>query len=297
MELSEYRQYHETKNHSRPGFAYNTYVCTIPLDFPRVSLHWHDQMEIIYIKKGTGTVTVNFHSMPVSEGFIVPILPGEPHSIEADANSRMEYENIIFSLSILNNTETDDWCDLHVIDPLQTGALTFPRPIIPGNPFHDEVSDALDQADRFCEAKTPGYFLMVKSALFQFLHALYVNQEIHTADPAANHSDRLKVLLTWVKEHYRENITVEQAAQIVGYSTSHFMRTFKQETGQTFIQYLNDYRLTTASYYLAETEKSISRIAQDCGFDNLSYFMRMFKKTFSMSPNAYRRYKRGAAAG
>ena len=53
MELETYIQYHETKIHEQPDFAYNTYLCTIPDDFKRVPLHWHEQMEIIYIKKGT----------------------------------------------------------------------------------------------------------------------------------------------------------------------------------------------------------------------------------------------------
>lgn len=76
MELEEYTQYQETKLHEKPGFAYETYLCTIPLDFDRVNLHWHDQMEVIYIKKGRGTVSVNLESYPVEAGCIVPVLPG-----------------------------------------------------------------------------------------------------------------------------------------------------------------------------------------------------------------------------
>lgn len=52
MNLEEYSQYRETLLHEQPGFAYNTYLCTIPQDFARVDLHWHDYMEIIYVKKG-----------------------------------------------------------------------------------------------------------------------------------------------------------------------------------------------------------------------------------------------------
>lgn len=52
MNLEEYSQYRETLLHEQPGFAYNTYLCTTPQDFARVDLHWHDQMEIIYVKKG-----------------------------------------------------------------------------------------------------------------------------------------------------------------------------------------------------------------------------------------------------
>lgn len=82
VELEEYTQYQETKLHEKPGFAYETYLCTIPLDFDRVNLHWHDQMEVIYIKKGRGTVSVNLESYPVEAGCIVPVLPGELHAID-----------------------------------------------------------------------------------------------------------------------------------------------------------------------------------------------------------------------
>ena len=105
MELEEYTQYQETKLHEKPGFAYETYLCTIPLDFDRVNLHWHDQMEVIYIKKGRGTVSVNLESYPVDAGCIVPVLPGELHAIDGVPDGPMEYENIIFSLSSMDIVE------------------------------------------------------------------------------------------------------------------------------------------------------------------------------------------------
>ena len=70
MNLEEYSQYKETLLHEQPGFAYNTYLCTIPQDFPRVDLHWHEQMEIIYVKKGSGAVTVGSVRCPVKAGSI-----------------------------------------------------------------------------------------------------------------------------------------------------------------------------------------------------------------------------------
>lgn len=154
VELEEYTQYQETKLHEKPGFAYETYLCTIPLDFDRVNLHWHDQMEVIYIKKGRGTVSVNLESYPVEAGCIVPVLPGELHAIDGAPDGPMEYENIIFSLSILDSTETDDWCRHHVIQALRQGTLLFDRPIRPGTAFHDAAAAALDAADRACEAQS-----------------------------------------------------------------------------------------------------------------------------------------------
>ena len=72
------------------------------------------------------------------------------------------------------------------------------------------------------------------------------------------------------------------------------MKFFKKQTGYSFIQYLNDYRLEIASKYLIETDKKVSDIAVLVGFDNIPYFVRCFHKKYNMSPKEYRK-KRGRA--
>ena len=66
MNLSEYQNYHETKSHTASEFPYNTYLCSIPLDFTLVPLHWHAELEIVVIKKGTGLISVDFEKRTVS---------------------------------------------------------------------------------------------------------------------------------------------------------------------------------------------------------------------------------------
>lgn len=288
MELEEYMQYREATQHTKPGFPYITYLCTIPLDFDHVGLHWHDQMELVYIKKGSGTVTVNLIPYPVSAGYIVPILPGELHAIYGDPGCSMEYENIIFSLTLLDTADETDWCHTHIIEALRRGTLTFHRPICPGTAFHDAVSGALDTADAACERMERGYSLIVKSQLFLFLHALYTFREDSTPSNHSRHAKALKPVIAWIKAHFQENLSVSEAAKLTGYSPAHFMRIFHQETGQTFLQFLNDYRLGAASYYLKETDDPIGKIASECGFDNFSYFIRSFKRKYGVSPRQYR---------
>ena len=295
MEIEKYTQYQETKLHEKPGFAYETYLCTIPLDFARVNLHWHDQMEIIYIKKGRGTVSVNLESHGVDAGCIVPVLPGELHAIEGLPGERMEYENIIFSLAILDSLEADDWCRHEVLHPLRQGTLAFDRPIRPGTPFHAAVSAALDAADDACATQLPGYSLIVKSQLFMLLHALYHFRRPPAGRPRED-AERLKGVIAYVKARYRDPITVADAASVCGYSASHFMRLFRRETGQTFVDYLTDYRLSAALYYLNETGDEIGAIAENCGFDNISYFIRRFHGKYGMSPGQYRKARRHGAA-
>ena len=67
---------------------YITYLCSIPLDFGYVPMHWHDEMEIIYIKKGNGTITVDFTQHTVSAGDIALILPGPVSYTHLDVYKR-----------------------------------------------------------------------------------------------------------------------------------------------------------------------------------------------------------------
>ncbi len=289
MEFDEYAQYRETKLHEQPDFAFNTYLCTIPQDFDRVNPHWHDQMEVVYIKRGEGVVSVDFNRLEVRAGSIVPVLPGEIHSIEGASDGRMEYENIIFSPGMLGGGDEDEWFRKNVLEPLRDGDFAFERPIPPGTDFYLEAKAALDGADAACTNRTPGYSLLVKGHLFEFLHALYANRLDRTQTQPRRSADRLKVVLADVKTRYAEKLTVEGAASLAGYSKAHFMRVFKEETGQTFVGYLNDYRLTAATYFLRETDESIGNIAVSCGFDNGSYFIRRFRARYGKTPSEYRK--------
>ena len=82
MNILEYENYHEDKTHVELTFPYNTYLCSIPLDFSGVPLHWHDDMELIYIKKGCGHISVDFKEYHVTAPSLVLILPGQLHSID-----------------------------------------------------------------------------------------------------------------------------------------------------------------------------------------------------------------------
>lgn len=75
MHILEYENYEETKKHYDTDFSYNTYPCSIPLDFPCVPMHWHRETEIIYVKSGRGMVNVDGISYPVVKDSIVFILP------------------------------------------------------------------------------------------------------------------------------------------------------------------------------------------------------------------------------
>ena len=83
-------------------------------------------------------------------------------------------------------------------------------------------------------------------------------------------------------------MSINTLAKICDYSEYHFMRFFKKHMGVTCIQYINNYRLEQASLLLTSTDNSIMDISLEVGFDNLSYFNKLFKKKYNITPKEFR---------
>lgn len=299
MNILEYENYKERTAHGNPDFPYITYPCSIPLDFPSVPLHWHEEAEIIYFKKGKGILTIDFNRYEISAGAIALILPGQLHSIDqceskTPASSpmgkeSMEYENIIFKPSLLLSKQ-NDICSTNFIAPIFTGELAVPSIYTPDMPGYPAIAACIDANDDASDKRPFGYPLIIKGQLFLFFSLILQNRQKDAA-PKTNHKslDKMKVILKYVENHYMEKITIEAAAKETGLSASHFMKYFKNTMGTSFINYLNEYRLTMAQRLLVSSESSILAIAEECGFENLSYFNRIFKKRYAQTPREYRK--------
>lgn len=289
MNIIEYENYHENKTHGEMIFPYNTYLCSIPLDFASVPPHWHDEMELIYIKKGKGIVHVDFRTYPVCGPTIVLILPGQLHSIEQYQHDTVEYENIIFHPGMLIPKSIDS-CSSEFIQPLLRGQITVPTVFTPVYPYYEDVVAPIDACDEISKTKPQGYELYIKSMLFQFFFILN-NRCRNLTQPPKNRKtlDKMKVIIKYVENHYAERITIREIAGAVGFSESHFMRYFKEIMDTSFIEYLKDYRLAMSARLLQASEASILEVSQEVGFESLSYFNREFKKRYGVTPSQYRR--------
>ena len=101
--------------------------------------------------------------------------------------------------------------------------------------------------------------------------------------------ERLRPLFDYIDVHYPEPIALSCATGIVGMSKPHFMRCFKKATGQSFDTYLNRFRITKAQALLASTDLSITRVGQDVGFADQSYFGLVFRRLLQVTPRDYRK--------
>ena len=287
MNILEYENYQERKQHTDSGFPYNTYLCSIPLDFREVPVHWHNEMELIYIKKGVGTVSLDFEAMRVQAGDIIVVAPGRLHGIVQWEQEKMEYENIIFSMELLLPRRADR-VSTDYLEPFLAENVQLPKRIAAKDSWYPQAASCIDRADTICRTFPRGYELALKGYLFEFFYVLFTHaKQSRTGEKKS--LERLKKVIKYVETNYQKRITIAEIASVCGFSESHFMKYFKQTVGVSFLDYLNDYRMTMASRMLLASEDKIIDIARDCGFENLSYFNRCFKKKYGVTPSGYRR--------
>ena len=290
MEKEQDQKYQEKKQHGSKLFPFNIYPCTIPLDFPSVSLHWHKEMELIYVKKGKGEIQLETGLFQGKAGDIFVVPPGTLHALYKAKGFSMEYENIIFKPDLLSSG-ANDLCMIQYIVPLLDGSLPIEYFLTPALGSFEALSNCIRQIDLVCADQTPGWQLAVKSSLFNFFFLLISERQKKTVSTSSNPKslEKMKTVLKYVENHYTEKLTIDDMAELTYYSKSHFMKFFKAHMGTGFTEYLNDYRLTMAARLLKSSDESILMIADASGFDNLSYFNRIFKRKYGVSPGAYRK--------
>ena len=232
---------------------------------------------------------MDFTAYKVTAGTIALILPGQLHSIEQFETESMEYENIIFHPNMLISKKTDT-CNTDFLQPLLTGNISIPILYTPDFPHYKEIAACVDANDEICKTYPNGYQLFIKSQLFMLFFILFHKcSSMEVPRKNAKSLEKMKLILKYIENHYMDKITIEDMANEVGVSQSHFMKYFKNTMGTSFIDYLNEYRLTMASRLLLSSDSSILAIAEEVGFENLSYFNRIFKKRFDQTPREYRK--------
>ncbi|NCC08137.1 MAG: AraC family transcriptional regulator [Clostridia bacterium] len=280
-------QLRENKYHGSALFPFNIYPCTIPSDFLSVPLHWQNSMEVIFIKRGNGLVQVGLDMLCANAGDIFILPPGRLHALRQAGNAKIEYENIIFSLDFLFGG-ADDICTQKYLLPLQAGRLDLPCSATNKDDNYAALAAALHDAESLCAYRPNGYELGVKAALLRFLSLLFSAQTLSPTGSDSADTAKLKDVLSLISTKLASPLSVDQAAESCGWSSSHFMRWFKKMTGVSFTAFVNEQRLAQAAEALRSTDDKIVDIAGRVGFENLSNFNRQFKARYGVAPHTYR---------
>ena len=294
---SQYENRKEEKHHADSRFPYNIYLCSIPQDFRVVPIHWHEEMELISVKKGSGQVILDLQPFPVKTGDLVIVFPGKLHGIRQKAGCAMEYENIIFRLDMLIPA-LPDRCSSEFLMPLLSGNGPSSYVCSQGCREFLPVQQLIARLDAISDSRPAGYELAVKGIFFELLFQILPQRQGSGDETAGSRfQGKMKLVLKEVENRYAEPLTVKEMADMCGYSASHFMKFFRRQMGMSFVEYLNDYRLLMAARMLASTEETVTEIARLSGFDQPSYFNRLFRRKYGMTPSEYRKEGEGFLVG
>lgn len=116
---------------------------------------------------------------------------------------------------------------------------------------------------------------------YYFLHSPIIKYDTE--------ADRIRQVITYIDEHYTENITVQQLAQLANYSESHLSKRFHDVTGMPPMRYLSNVRIKQAKLLLQFSDEPVCEIMERCGFMDAAYFSRVFKKVIGYSPQVFRK--------
>jgi AraC-like DNA-binding protein/mannose-6-phosphate isomerase-like protein (cupin superfamily) len=287
------RLLHENKKHGKDNFAYSIYHSIIPYFIRSFPFHWHDEIEITYIKSGIALFTICSRKIAAGAGDILITNGKYPHSVEQYGESEAEFFSILFHPEILSNPVLEPENQEKIRD-ISSGTVIFPETAGKGTPLNRKLSPYLEELIENRHQSYADFQLGVMGCLFMIFQILSQNaiKAGKTADEFRMEFSKIKPAVNAVINHYEHRISVADAARECCLSESHFMMLFKRITGKSFNMFLIEHRLDMSSKMLRDTEEKIIDIASSCGFDNQSYFTRMFQRYYAMTPGEYRKLNR-----
>lgn len=257
-----------------------------------VQRHWHHNIEILKVIRGSYTVELNLENDTLKEGDLCFINSGELHQISGDEKDTV-HEVLIFDPHILGFSYEDDFQRLFSA-PLLERKSALPRKIEPGDPVYSEISALFDQAAETGLSRNEGWYFRAKLTLLELLNTLYLNHRLLPAEGSSSASekeriDRYKRIISYMEEHYMDKVTLEMLAKEAQCNPQYLCHFFKEIAGESPVQFLIGFRVEKAKKLLQDTTKSVLELSLDTGFENVSYFIRQFKRYVGKTPGEYRR--------
>ncbi len=261
-----------------------------------IDLHSHEFVEMVYVAEGTGLHIYDGQNYLISAGDVFVIEPGAEHAYGVNTGSAFVVNNILFMPSLLKLeiealSVVTSFVDFFYMEPFLRNAVRFQSHLRLDLQEQLEMKNLLDRIVSEYQEKRLGHQIMTKTLLIEMFLFLSRCYAIHqTPSPAPRSDDKvLKHICEFIERHYAKPLSLTQISQLCSMSPTSFAVKFKQFTGRTFIEYRNEIRIRAASDHLTQTGDKIMAISQEVGFDDLSFFNKIFKQHTGMSPGTYRK--------
>ena len=278
----------ENAQHGEKMFPLKRYVTRLSELCPAVTAHWHEEAELTLITEGACTYHIHLESYGAQAGDLLFIPPAELHSISIEPGAEMTSATYVFHMDYLN-TDSADICTVKYLHPISRHTLMLPYIIRKEHPAYPKLLEVFHEMEQAYSERLPGYEMMLKALLLYATALLLPYRRTESARPQLEdeHTAKLKLVLEYIGEHYAEELTIPQLARLCFFSEYHFMRFFKKYIGVSCLEYIKNLRLEKAASRLAQGGRSVLDVSMSCGFSNLSYFYREFKKKYGMTPKQF----------
>lgn len=242
---------------------YNNRICTVNWEIEEVVM---DFVDITYIISGQAEYIINGIKYTVSAGDLLCIPFGSTRSATCSPNTLMECYSINGKVRNIDGTD-----------------ISLPLPLICNIGLHKDILALYSKMNTVWTLKDPGYILRARGLylmiLQRYFQVIVFNKDTSVVDT------RIKKVLHYISNHYKDPLSVQKMAKMINLSDMYFGNLFKKETGMSFKNFLTLVRMNRAEEMLYSGEYKIHEIADACGFSDVFYFSRIFKKHRGIAPS------------
>lgn len=255
--------------------------------------HCHDEIEFQYVMKGHACITCGEDNLLASEGDIIFVNQSVKHIITPVGNDK-----VVFCCAAIHPSFILGFGQLELeakyVNPILSDSSFRYLHITFDNCLYQQFLSPLEQLIQLNNIHTDGYELLSKVCILQLWKLIYdllpTKSSVPSGITANQDEQRVRQIMLYIQEHFMEPLTLDDIAGSILISRSECCRCFKRTTGLSPFEYLMRYRITESTKRMhRRTHESISEIACAVGFNNTSYYNKVFKKFMNCTPSEYQR--------
>ncbi len=259
--------FHEAERRGTPNFPISFYHIDESHPRHQMRTQWHSDIELDRVLEGTLAVQLGNQTYEMTKGQSLLIPGGVIHGGEA---KNCVYECVVFSPTVLYST----------LQHRTEVKRKLNKPVF----FTD--NEKVNQIFESLKNPEPGYEFQVVGNLYCLIFDAIRQQKSAISDTTDYRIDQIISAISFIEENYPRTITLASLSAACSLSPNYFCRFFKEVTGQTPVEYITAYRVEAACEMLL-AGASVTDTALTCGFNDLSYFINVFKKHMGISPKQY----------